>query len=84
MKYTFQIVDVFSSTRFGGNQLAILPDAVGISTEGMKKIAPEFNFGDDSRRAALSFIYGKRGLAKCISGLLEASVLERRIFTTGD
>jgi predicted PhzF superfamily epimerase YddE/YHI9 len=29
MKYTFHIVDVFSSTPFGGNQLAVLPDAVG-------------------------------------------------------
>ena len=46
MKYTFQIVDVFSSTPFGGNQLAILPDAAGISTEGMQKIAREFNFGE--------------------------------------
>ena len=42
MKYTFQIVDVFSSTPFGGNQLAVLPDASGISTEGMQKIAREF------------------------------------------
>ena len=58
MKYVFQIVDVFSSTPFGGNQLAILPDAAaaGISTEGMQKIAREFNFGDDSRRAALNLI----------------------------
>ena len=46
MKYTFHVVDVFSSTSFGGNQLAILPDAAGISTEGMQKIAREFNFGD--------------------------------------
>jgi len=46
MKYAFQIVDVFSSTPFGGNQLAVLPDAVGISTEGMQKIAREFNFGE--------------------------------------
>jgi trans-2,3-dihydro-3-hydroxyanthranilate isomerase len=46
MKYTFHIVDVFSSTPFGGNQLAILPDAEGISTEGMQKIAREFNFGE--------------------------------------
>ncbi len=46
VKYTFHIVDVFSSTPFGGNQLAILPDAVGISTEGMQKIAREFNFGE--------------------------------------
>ena len=46
MKYTFHIVDVFSSTPFGGNQLAVLPDATGISTEGMQKIAREFNFSE--------------------------------------
>jgi len=46
MKYTFHIVDVFSSTPFGGNQLAVLPDATAISTEGMQKIAREFNFGE--------------------------------------
>jgi trans-2,3-dihydro-3-hydroxyanthranilate isomerase len=44
MKYPFHIVDVFSSTPFGGNQLAVLPDAAGIATEGMQKIAREFNF----------------------------------------
>src|SRR6202171_5328426 len=46
MKNTFHIVDVFSSTPFGGNQLAVLPDAAGISTEGMQNIAREFNFGE--------------------------------------
>ena len=46
MKYTFHILDVFSSTPFGGNQLAVLPDAAGISTEGMQKIAREFNFAE--------------------------------------
>src|SRR5689334_16668366 len=46
IKYTFHIVDVFSSTPFGGNQLAVLPNAAGISTEGMQKIAREFNFGE--------------------------------------
>jgi len=34
------------STPFGGNQLTVLPDAAGISTEGMQKIAREFNFGE--------------------------------------
>jgi trans-2,3-dihydro-3-hydroxyanthranilate isomerase len=48
MKYTFHIVDVFSSTPFGGNQLAVLPDAAGISTEGMQKIAREFNFPEST------------------------------------
>src|SRR6185437_12232765 len=46
MKYTFHIVDVFSSTPFGGNQLAVLPEASGITTEGMQQIAREFNFGE--------------------------------------
>jgi trans-2,3-dihydro-3-hydroxyanthranilate isomerase len=46
MKYAFHIVDVFSSTSFGGNQLAVLPDAAGISTDGMQKIAREFNFAE--------------------------------------
>jgi trans-2,3-dihydro-3-hydroxyanthranilate isomerase len=46
MKYAFHIVDVFSSTPFGGNQLAVFPDAAGISAEGMQKIAREFNFGE--------------------------------------
>jgi len=48
MKYPFHLVDVFSSTPFGGNQLAILPDANGISTEGMQKIAREFNFPEST------------------------------------
>jgi trans-2,3-dihydro-3-hydroxyanthranilate isomerase len=48
MKYAFHIVDVFSSTPFGGNQLAVLPDAAGISTEGMQKIAREFNFPEST------------------------------------
>ena len=46
MKYTFHIVDVFSSTPFGGNQLAVLPEAAGISTEGMQKIARELRRND--------------------------------------
>jgi trans-2,3-dihydro-3-hydroxyanthranilate isomerase len=48
MKYLFHLVDVFSATPFGGNQLAILPDATGISTEGMQKIAREFNFPEST------------------------------------
>ena len=48
MKYLFHLVDVFSSTPFGGNQLAILPDATGISTGGMQKIAREFNFPEST------------------------------------
>jgi len=46
MKYQFHIVDVFTSSAFGGNQLAVLPEASGLSTEGMQKIAREFNFAE--------------------------------------
>src|SRR5580765_4954715 len=52
MKYTFHIVDVFSLTPFGGVQLAVLPDAAGISTEGMKKIAHEFLYRKRRNRGA--------------------------------
>lgn len=46
MRYRFHIVDVFSQTVFGGNQLAVLTDAAGISSEGMQSIAREFNFAE--------------------------------------
>ena len=48
MKYRYYICDVFTETRFGGNQLAVLPDAVGLSTEQMQKIAREFNFSEST------------------------------------
>ena len=59
MKYPFHLVDVFSSTPFGGNQLAILPDATGISTAGMQKIAREFNFPEST------FVLPKNDPANC-------------------
>ena len=61
MKYTFHIVDVFSSTPFGGNQLAVLPEAAGISAEGMQKIARELR-GATKRELSLA-----RDLLICIS-----------------
>ncbi len=46
MTYLFYTVDVFTHTMFGGNQLAVFPDAEGLSTEIMQKIAAEFNFSE--------------------------------------
>ena len=46
MKYRYYICDVFTETRFGGNQLAVLPQAVGLSTQQMQEIAREFNFSE--------------------------------------
>lgn len=46
MRYPYVIVDVFSSAPFGGNQLAVLTDASGLSTAGMQAITREFNFAE--------------------------------------
>ena len=52
MKYRFYILDVFTRTAFGGNQLAVLPDARGLSADGMQKVAREFNFSENHVRVA--------------------------------
>ncbi|MCH8192690.1 MAG: PhzF family phenazine biosynthesis protein [Planctomycetes bacterium] len=46
MRYRYTICDVFTETRFGGNQLAVLPEAEGLSDEQMQQIAREFNFSE--------------------------------------
>ena len=48
MKYRYYICDVFTETRFGGNQLAVLPQAEGLSAQQMQQIAREFNFSETS------------------------------------
>lgn len=44
--HEYYTVDVFTSARFGGNQLAVFPDARGLSDELMQRIAREFNFSE--------------------------------------
>jgi len=46
VRYPYVICDVFTDQRFGGNQLAVLPSAEGLSTEQMKEITREFNFSE--------------------------------------
>jgi trans-2,3-dihydro-3-hydroxyanthranilate isomerase len=46
MSYRYFICDVFTDTRFGGNQLAVLPEASGLSPARMQQIAREFNFSE--------------------------------------
>jgi len=46
VKYRYYICDVFTDTRFGGNQLAVLPQADGLSSQQMQQIAREFNFSE--------------------------------------
>jgi trans-2,3-dihydro-3-hydroxyanthranilate isomerase len=45
-KYRFVTVDVFTSTRFGGNPLAVFPDAQGMSDAEMQALAAEFNLSE--------------------------------------
>lgn len=46
VKYKFYTCDVFTRDRFGGNQLAVLPRADGLSSRQMQQIAREFNFSE--------------------------------------
>ncbi|MEM7114428.1 MAG: PhzF family phenazine biosynthesis protein [Chloroflexota bacterium] len=48
MHYQFYTCDVFTDSRFGGNPLAVLPDARGLTTEQMQLIAREFNFSEST------------------------------------
>lgn len=44
--YVFETVDVFTTQRFGGNPLAVFPDAQGLSDEAMQRLATEFNLSE--------------------------------------
>ena len=44
--HEFVTVDVFTSERFGGNPLAVFPDARGITDAQMQKLAAEFNLSE--------------------------------------
>ncbi len=46
MSYRYHTADVFTDKAFGGNQLAVLPDAQGLTTDQMAAIAREFNFSE--------------------------------------
>lgn len=46
MRYRYYTCDVFTDTRFGGNPLAVLPRAEGLTTEQMQLIAREFNYSE--------------------------------------
>ena len=44
--YEFVTVDVFTDRRFGGNPLAVFPDARGLTDEQMQALALEFNLSE--------------------------------------
>lgn len=48
MKYQFYTCDVFTDVRFGGNPLAVLPNADGLTSQQMQQIAREFNYSEST------------------------------------
>jgi trans-2,3-dihydro-3-hydroxyanthranilate isomerase len=46
LSYSYHTADVFTDVPFGGNQLAVLPDAAGLDDGQMLAIAREFNFSE--------------------------------------
>lgn len=44
--YSYYTADVFSDRIFGGNPLAVFPEATGLTPTQMQKIAAEFNFSE--------------------------------------
>lgn len=46
MRYRFVTCDVFTSVPFGGNQLAVFPDARGIPEHRLLDVTREFNFSE--------------------------------------
>ena len=46
MKTQYQTVDVFTDRQFGGNPVAVIPDARGLSAAQMQAIANEFNLAE--------------------------------------
>jgi trans-2,3-dihydro-3-hydroxyanthranilate isomerase len=48
MGYRFLTCDVFTDRRFGGNQLAVLPDASGLTDAQMQQITREFNYSEST------------------------------------
>ena len=45
-RYRYHTADVFTDQPFGGNQLAVLPDARGLDDDAMASLAREFNFSE--------------------------------------
>lgn len=46
MLYDFVTLDVFTDEMFGGNPLAVLPDARGLTTKQMQAVAREFGYSE--------------------------------------
>jgi trans-2,3-dihydro-3-hydroxyanthranilate isomerase len=67
-RFSFVTVDVFTDRRFGGNPLAVFPEAQGLSDQEMQSLAAEFNLSEttfvlppvDPRNTARVRIFNRR------------------------
>ena len=48
VQYKYYICDVFTKKRFGGNPLAVILEAEGLTDKQMQQIAREFNFSESA------------------------------------
>jgi trans-2,3-dihydro-3-hydroxyanthranilate isomerase len=48
MEFQYYTCDVFTDKRFGGNQLAVITDARGLTDNQMQQIAREFNYSEST------------------------------------
>jgi len=60
MRYKYFTCDVFTNTRFGGNPLAVVPDAQGLTTEQMQLIAREFNYSEGEFDDSLDIVFEEK------------------------
>jgi hypothetical protein len=79
LKYTFQIGGIFRSAPFGGDQLAVRPDAAGIATEGMQKM-PRRCPGNIYRKGGKpnSSEPARAGCARDVRSRSDSSIRKRR------
>jgi trans-2,3-dihydro-3-hydroxyanthranilate isomerase len=47
-RYRYLHLDVFTDRKFGGNQLAVFPDAGGLTTEQMQLLTKEMNYSEST------------------------------------
>src|SRR5579859_7761644 len=79
-RYTFYQLDVFTDQHFGGNPLAVFPDASGLTDDQMQHIALEMNLSETT------FVFpppipGRT--SKCASSRLPSSSRSRAILWWG-
>lgn len=62
-KYPFYLVNVFAETQFGGNPLAVFPNADGLTDAQMQAIAQQFNLSETVFIFSPTDLHGKEAVA---------------------